>query len=166
MRKARPEPSPADVDHIALLKIVAATKPALAHAATIQDKGEEAFDQLGAQLEGLTCETGEKTRSVIVIGPFGIVIALPAQNAIWLGLADPAFPSAVFQVLQAIAGMIAIVRDQLGRIVLARRLADSLEASSAALSVPDSILVSPWSALWIGAAMIAPVSRSTACSGL
>src|SRR5512132_272368 len=38
--------------------------------------------------------------------------------------------------------------------------------AAAACSVPDNVVVSPSSAGWISAATTAPVSRSTACSGL
>jgi gluconolactonase len=38
--------------------------------------------------------------------------------------------------------------------------------SAAASSVPGRLAVSPWSAVCSSAAMIAPVSRSSACSGL
>src|SRR3954464_3995215 len=38
--------------------------------------------------------------------------------------------------------------------------------ASACARVPGSVRVSPWSAGWILAATITPVSRSTACSGL
>ena len=63
--------------------------------------------------------------------------------------------------------MIALVGDQVAGIF--RRRSGATEADRfffASFNVGFSVLVSPSSAGWIGAATMTPLSRSTACSGL
>ena len=49
---------------------------------------------------------------------------MPAADARLFLLGDPALPGAVLQALQPVARMVALVRDQLGRVLRGRRRSD------------------------------------------
>src|SRR3954454_2947357 len=81
----------------------------------VEDEGEATLNLFGAQLESLAGNCALQPCPIVVDGPASRVVAVPAGKSLLLFLGDTAFPGAVLQVLQHIAGMIALVGDHLGR---------------------------------------------------
>ena len=77
-----------DVQEVAFLDVRPAAQPGSAHAATIEDQGEAALAELGAELEGRLGDAGQEAGAVVVDGSSSGVIAAPAAD---LGTAAPTF---------------------------------------------------------------------------
>jgi len=104
-----------DVQEVAFVDDRAVRQPGSAHAATIQEHGESALDELGAEPEGRLGEPGQQAHSIVVDGPPGGVIAAPAADLRAQLFGDAALPAAAVEVLQDLAEMVALVGDELGR---------------------------------------------------
>jgi hypothetical protein len=108
------------VHEVALVQVLPPAQPRPPEAAAVEHEGEAALAQLGPELECLLGHTRTQPGAIVVDRPTALTVAVPAVHARHLRLGDAALPGAVLQVLQPAAGVIALVRDQLGR-VLRRR---------------------------------------------
>jgi hypothetical protein len=108
------------VHEVALLQVLAPAQPGPAHAAAVEHQREAALDQLGPELERLLGHPRAQPRAIVVHRPPGRLVAVPAADPRHLLLGDAAPPGAVLQLLQALARMVALVGDQLGRVLRPR----------------------------------------------
>src|SRR5256885_2175381 len=110
-----------DVDQIALLYVRPATQPGPAQAAAIEDQGEAALHQFGAEPERLPRNPGEKPRSIVVDRPACRIIAVPAGELVALWLGNAILPRSTIECFQSVARVIPLVGDQLGGRLRRRR---------------------------------------------
>ncbi len=105
------------------MNVVATAQPGSAHAAAIEDVGERAFDDLGAQLERRLRHPRQQPRPVVVDGAARVVVAVPARDplALALGLGDPRLPGAVLEGFEHRASEVTLVGHQLRRGLRRRR---------------------------------------------
>ena len=89
-----------DVAQASLVHSLAPAQPGSAHASAIEVVGKGAFDNLGAQLEGLPGDAGLEPRPVADDRAARRLVAARAREAGLLGLGDPGLPGAVVQGLQ------------------------------------------------------------------
>src|SRR5271157_3337103 len=154
------------MDLVALVHVVAATQPGPAHAAAFEGVCERSLDELTAPSHRCLAHRGAKAIAVGVDCLAGILVAVPAQKFLALRFGDACLPHSAIQFFQDAAGVIAFVGNAFGGTIFRRRLSNEGQILLRRLSVPGNVPVSPFSAVWISAATMAPVSRSTACSGL
>src|SRR3712207_5447998 len=120
-----------DVDQVALVQALPAAQPRPAHAAAVEDQREAALDDLRTELERRAGDAGQQTGAVVDHRAAGLVVPVPAQEAVALRLCDAGLPWSVIERLQRLARMVPFVSHQLGRRLGARCGLDFGEVSTA-----------------------------------
>jgi hypothetical protein len=69
-----------------------AAPPGPAHAAAVKDQCKVPFDDLGTELERRASDAGQQPGPVVDDGAAGIIVPMPAQEAITLRLGDAGLP--------------------------------------------------------------------------
>ena len=155
------------MDEIALLDVLSAARMGPAQAATVEDQREAALDLLGAQRQSLLADPRAQARAIAVNRAPGLEIATPALDRLGLRLGDPGLPATTAgAILQDGAAVVALVGDQLGRALDRRAAAGRVQTSAGGFQGVAERAGITLVRGRISAATIAPVSRSTACSGL
>ena len=148
------------------MQVLPAAQPGLTYATTIEDQREVSLNYLGAQLESDVSDAGQRAGAIIDDATASRVVAMPAEEAVALGLDNPGLSWPLIERLQHLSeGYPLSATISAGTSALAA--ASTAAKCRAALSrVSGRGAVSPRSAGCISAATTALVSRSIACSGL